>query len=594
MKNGLFKVLYKTTLICIVICTVSCKKIFDLKPTDQVDATNAYQNIYDANAAVIGIYGQLMTIADRYIVLNELRADLMSPTANADANLKALNTHSETTDNPWADPKPWYKIILSCNDAMYHFNDMLATGKLKPVDYQSRYSDIGTLRCWLYLQLGIQYGTIPYVTDPISNLTDLNDATKFPRVTLDQLIPKLAAFMNDPARYLAAYPATDPITGSASSALNTTLGDATIDAGTGNTALFFINKYAFLGDINLWAGNYNAASVAYKYLGEFGQTFNAVSSFQSFEKFKVCYDTYTITYNNASELQLNDSPTSGWREIFAEPTYTTNSDCEYVWRIPFNTSFAPANPLINLFSNQGGSYLLTASQAIINNWNSQVQTSGYPYDARGRLSVRTLNGQPVIMKHLYYYLDPNTFLPVNVTQKSGVFLLYRGTAIQQHFAESACNDNQLKVAYALLNVGIQSVFSTKPLPADVTNTEQSFLPPPYDFDARSGGPQGYHQDWYREVGTRTRAGLLPLPTSYYAAGADKTLLENAIIDDSARELAFEGYRWGDLVRIARRRGDPSFLANKVYNKLLLEGNPAAATVQAKLMDPNGWYMPFKL
>jgi hypothetical protein len=590
MKRFAFAPFYRAALVFALICTFSCKKVFDLKPTNQVDATNAYQNVYDANAAVIGIYGQLMTIADRYIVLNELRADLMSPTANADPNLKALNTHSETTDNPWADPKPWYTLILACNDAMYHFNDMLATGKLKPVDYQARYSDVGFLRCWLYLQIGIQYGTIPYVTDPLSNLTDLNDATKFPRITLAQLIPKLAAFVNDPVRYLDAYPTTDPITGSTASSLNTTVD-------TYGTNVFFIPKYVILGDINLWAGNYTAASTAYKYQMEYGWLRGGytAAAFSSYEEFKVTNDNFQTSYSNGSESQFVDaqSGSNSWRQIFSDPTITTNDRPEMMWRIPFSTTFAPVDPFINLFANNGGSYLLTASQAIINNWNSQVQNNGFPYDARGRVSVRTLNGQPVIMKQLYYYLDNTTFLPVSLIQKPGYWYLYRTSAMQNHFAESALNDNQVKVAYALLNVGIQTVFAPNPKPSDPTNTEQTFLPPPYDMDARSGGPQGYHQDWYRECGTRSRANLIPLPASVYLTN-DKITLENAVIDDNARELAFEGYRWGDLVRVALRRGDPSFLANKIYNKLLLEGNPAAATVQAKLMDPNGWYMPFKL
>jgi hypothetical protein len=241
---------------------------------------------------------------------------------------------------------------------------------------------------------------------------------------------------------------------------------------------------------------------------------------------------------------------------------------------------------------------------MIDNWNSQTQRNGFPFDPRGRVAVRTLNGQPVIMKQLYYYLDNNTFQPVNILNKPGYWLLYRTAALQQHWAEAACEDNQVKFGYALYNVGIHDVFSpylTNPITGatgipssfDPTNSEQTFLPPPYDIDARSGGAQNYHGAFYREVGTRTRANLVQSPISLYQNN-DKIGVENAIIDESARELSFEGYRWGDLVRVAHRRGDPSFLALKVYNKLVKEGNPAAGSALTKLMDPNGWYMPFKL
>lgn len=577
-------------LACSIIAAASCKKSLTEKPEDQVDVTNHYQNVFDANAAVIGIYGQFMGLADRYIVLNELRADLVSPTVNADIYLKQINEHSETADNPWADPRPWYRVIMSCNDAMYHFDDMYKTGKLKQNDYQQRYSDIGTLRCWLYLQLGIHFGTIPYVTDPISSIDDLKDTNKFPRITLDQLIPKLAAFMNDPNRYLEQYSTNDPITASAASSLNTTVDGYP-------TALFFINKYCFLGDINLWAGNYNLASKAYRYWADYGTRYGySDASFQRYEYFKVCYDAFNISYTNNSEDQLVDGQASGYRELFANPTNSTNLGAELQWRLPFNNSFQPKNPFVDLFSNQGGRYQLTVSKALMDNFNSQIQVNGFPYDARMKVAVRTINGQPVIAKQLYYYLNSTNFLPINALQQPGYWLLYRTSALQQHFAESALNDGQNKVAYALHNVGIKNMFnpyapSAPPSSYDVTNTEQTFLPPPYDFDARGGGPQNYHTTWYREVGTRTRANLMPLDTSYISK---KVLLEDAIIDDNARELCFEGYRWGDLVRIARRRNDPSFLANKVYQKLVKEGNPAAGAVQAKLMNQSGWFMPFKL
>jgi len=604
MKKISFKRIYKTALICGLITVSSCKNAFDVKPSGAVDATNAYQNVYDANSAVIGIYGQFLGLADRYIVLNELRADLVSPTANADVYLNQLNTHSETTDNPWADPKPWFKVILSINDAMYHFDDMLKTGKLKPVDYQQRYSDLGVLRAFLYLQVAAQYGTVPYITDPLSNISDLNDATKFPRLTIDQLLPKLAAFVNDPARNLENYAGTDPITGSTAGALLTAVTDGAAyygGAGAGNSQYYFVPKYIIAGDINLWAGNYNQASIDYKYLMEYGaQRGGYTDAAQSkYTQFKVTGSDFAIVYDQNGVLTDSNigGTTNNYREIFGMTSGSpTNTADEFHWRIPFNPA-DNIDPLIDLFANNGsGKYLLAPSQAIINNFNSQVQTNGYNFDGRSKVAIRTINAQPVIAKHIYYYLDPNTFQPINPIQKLGVWLIYRTSALQNHFAESALNDGQNRVAYSLYDRGIQRMFNplSPNVPGgtvDITNTEQSFLPPPYDFDARSGGPQGYHFDWYREIGTRTRAGLVSSPLSLMN---DKIGLENAIIDENARELCFEGYRWTDLVRIARRRGDPAFLADKIYNKLVLEGNPAAAAVRAKLMDPNGWYMPFKL
>jgi hypothetical protein len=261
----------------------------------------------------------------------------------------------------------------------------------------------------------------------------------------------------------------------------------------------------------------------------------------------------------------------------------------------------PVAPFINLVSNPGVSYQLTASQLAMDNWNSQVQTNGFPYDGRGRQSVRTVNGQSVIMKQLYYYVDPITFLPTNIFQKQGRWLIYRGATNMAHFAEAACNDPLAgpKLAYALTNVGVQRVYdgawpaaaTSTSVPADHTNINQTKLGAPYDLDARQGETPYFRSQWYRARGSRTRANL---PALSATLASDKLGMESAIVDEAGLELAFEGNRWSDLVRVALRRGDPSFLADKVYQKLLRDGNPNAIAVRAKLMTPANWYMPFKL
>src|SRR5690606_19739692 len=115
--------------------------------------------------------------------------------------------------------------------------------------------------------------------------------------------------------------------------------------------------------------------------------------------------------------------------------------------------------------------------------------------------------------------------------------------------------------------------------------------------------------WYRNVGVRGRAMLpaIDFPGVKFGPGTANNYgsmmveynvpiedLEDKIIEEAALELAFEGGRWSDLVRIARRRNDASFLANKVYEKLNKANNPKAAQVRAKLMDMNNWYLPFKI
>ena len=64
-------------------------------------------------------------------------------------------------------------------------------------------------------------------------------------------------------------------------------------------------------------------------------------------------------------------------------------------------------------------------------------------------------------------------------------------------------------------------------------------------------------------------------------------VEDKIVEELALETAFEGNRFQDLMRIAVRRNDPSYLAKKVAAKH--SGNESA--IEAKLQDMNNWYLP---
>src|SRR5690606_20251082 len=74
-------------------------------------------------------------------------------------------------------------------------------------------------------------------------------------------------------------------------------------------------------------------------------------------------------------------------------------------------------------------------------------------------------------------------------------------------------------------------------------------------------------------------------------------MEDLLIEEAALELAFEGNRWQDLLRIALRRKatQPNYLADKIAAKFEAKGDGAGATaVRAKLANEANWYLPFKM
>jgi hypothetical protein len=573
----------------VVICLsfISCSKTFDIEPKSAISSDQMYRNIFDADAAVIGIYGKFLNVLDRYIILNELRADLADITPNADEYLVQLSTHSVTENNPYADPRPFYEVILNCNDALKNFDIMLAEHKMDQEQYNQRYSDIGALRTWLYLQMGIQYGTIPYVTDPLENINDLNDESKFPKIGFNELLDVLISTMES-LPYKMPYP-----TGST---LRTTVD-------TYSTEKIFINKNCLLGDLYLWKGDWTSAATAYREVIRIGEVPRQTNEEQYLEYYKLAY-TGDINGNN-------------WINIFSRPFGERYSNYEIMWNIPYDKNFNPKDPFIDLFSTSA-SYLIKPSDLSINNWNAQFRNDngalpGTPGDRRGlNFSYKMVGNQPEINKYTYNY---NPLLPF---ETNGKIILYRGANLYLRFAEAANHDRRHRIAFSFLNNGIVANFDNNPGAGnsrDVTNTQQTrdettraLEVPPYYFDARVGDYPQFRNTWYRNTGIRSRVSTMNvmvdsslyfnmtvIPRLFTDEENLTIALEDLLIAESGLETAFEGNRWGDLLRIALRRQatDPNYLADKIGAKFDAAHSAEAAAVRAKLANPANWYLPFR-
>jgi len=553
------KILNRGLCICIlVVFCISCKKLIDVDAQDVVEEKNMYQNVYDADAAILGLYGTFLQLAEQHVVLNELRADLLTVTNNADENLREIENHDEQQANPYIDPKPYYKVILNCNDILYHFNVMLRNKNLLQADYDVRYADVASIRSWVYLQLGIQYGKVPYITSNLSSVDELKqvmNSSQYQAISFDALLDSLIT-VQEKLAYQLPYPAgTSLIT--------------TVDGYT--TTKFFINKQVMLGQLYLWRGkgdDYHKAATAFKSVMESGGTGDFFTyrmtgaSKADNNDLAVSY----IRYQEVNENSLVNNNSQGWRSIFARDEDNL-FDYEWVWYLPYNSLFKPENPFLKLFSSTMGSYLLKPSQAAIDNWNSKTQKNNFSYDARGpKFSYNMINGQPEIMKYQY-------------STTSEKWFLYRAAALHLDFAEAANRDGYHAIANAILNQGIQPSLGN-------TLVDQGA---PYIFDARKSSNPSIAGDWYLNAGVRGRANLYNAPVT----GDSATAIEDNITNERALELAFEGERWSDLLRIALRRNDPEYLADKIYNKLLRQNNANAATVRAKLLNKDNWYLPFK-
>lgn len=569
MNKNISTAFSKFILLGLCICTLlSCKKAFDLQPEDALEASQTYRNVYDADAAILGIYGKFVGLADKYILLNELRGDLLDVTTNANAYLKQLGTQTVTADNPYADPKPFYEVILNCNDALKNFNIMRQNKVLDNNQYYQRYTDILFLRSWLYLQLGIHYGSVPYVTDALANIEDIKDESKFQKISFDDLLSRLIRDTEaTPKEFL------NQNTSAASPTLILPMDTYIIKDGVFK---FFIHRRSFLGDLNLWKGEYLKAASYYKDVMETG-TNQSTNADQQVDIF----DTYRVSDDNSTDHSLKTTAViNPWSNIFAAPLADRIANWERMWTLPLTGTFSPGNPLLSLFS-VSGNYLVKPSTLSINNWNSQIRTDGSFTDRRGlNMSYRLNVNQPEVLKFTKNY---STNLPF---EKTGMWVVYRAAVMHLRFAEAANRLDRSALAGALINNGIFGTFGTKSTYNGVADIY------PFNFDGTT--TTAFRGNWYRNSGIRGRAVNQNVTIDPANALIDT---EDKIIQEEALETAYEGYRWQDLLRIALRRQatDPNYLANKIAAKFEVAGDySAAAAVRARLADKNNWYLPFKM
>lgn len=116
-------------------------------------------------------------------------------------------------------------------------------------------------------------------------------------------------------------------------------------------------------------------------------------------------------------------------------------------------------------------------------------------------------------------------------------------------------------------------------PSDDDRTRDSVMNRFYNFDVN------VKSKW---AGYPGRLNYYAVDAAAYEAYQQQLIeaVEELILDEMGMELCFEGNRFNDLVRIAERRNDPSFLATKVANR----SGELNSELYGKLMNKQNWFL----
>ena len=222
----------------VAVALTSCA---DMLETDselvEYEKDNTLNHPTDSVYSVMGIINKMQVIADRSVLLGEVRGDLVSTTEAASADLKRLANFDFTQDNKYNQVSDYYAVINNCNYYLAHIDTTLQ--RRGRILFQREYAAVKAFRAWTYLELVKAYGSVPLVTTPMMTEREANDALNITPSNIKQV----CQYFIDDLKPLVEVEVPD----------FGTIGDyKSVD--------FFLPIKALLGDLYLWSEQYNDAA----------------------------------------------------------------------------------------------------------------------------------------------------------------------------------------------------------------------------------------------------------------------------------------------------------------------------------------------
>ena len=564
----------------------SCEKFFSQESDHVIYADNDHLNApVDTMYSVVGIMDKMQLLADRTVLLGELRGDLVELTKYAPANVRQIFEFNVDNDNIYNTPRDYYAVINNCNYFIENA-DIAQKNNRNEYVFMREYAAVKAFRAWTYLQLALNYGHARYVTKPILTKQDADAEESYPLLDIPTLCDNLIADLQPLVPlYANDYPQYGSIQG--------------VD-----TRLAYFPLYIMLGELNLWAGHYREAALNYyKYLS----TRNGTNS---------AYPTGIDRLQWADGQNIpNNWRYSGAGRLSVSQYYSNNA--ELITMIPISNEYdSVPNPYYNqlrpLFnSRQDNDYhvsivpsvaLQNLSEAqdycIVSVSTSQNDTVYAPHGLEDNMSgdlrlfdswARIPNYPGVNNERVQYQLiEKHLYRNVNIWRRQMVYL---------RMAEALNRAGYPRFAFKILEEGVNNINIGTDVLAYYTTPSDSAYIKQFDFPQQSYTVKG-QTNAYNTQGIHSRGSGDTRANQYYKfpefASGDTLQqqidsIEVLLVNEGALEMAFEGHRFYDLMRVALRRNDPSFLANRVARR----NGTVDAALQTKLLNKDSWYINWK-
>lgn len=541
-------------------CTEADSDLVSFADDNTLDTPN------DTVHSVIGIVNKLQKIADRTVLLGELRGDLTALTANATLDLQAIANFTADASNPYNNARDYYAVIQNCNYFLANADTTLVKQGRRV--FEKEVGVVKAYRAWTYLQLAINYGSVPFYTQPLLAEKDTNPKD-FPFYTVEQMAD---FFVADLASYQDMdYPSYGGI-------------------GNLSSSKFYIPVRVILGDLCLWAGRYREAAKYYHDFltkqGDIHPTYANSVSWMDLE-FNSIMDSYASQFSADNsgtlsfipmETRLYDGTVSRLQDIF-----NSTAENNYYYQATHSAAYRELS--------QRQQYTLVFQDPVTLLPDTIYASDTIHYDndlLRGDLrlnSIYQLRNMPTASTtqsslrqtcQKYRLSGNNDYLSYVV--------LYRVQYIYLRFAEALNRAGFPQAAFAVLKYGLWKDNIEKYIPL-AERDEAGDLLSFNQYTFLRENTLGIHS---RGSGDSNADSTYVIPT--LATKADTILyVEDRICDEMALETAAEGQRFPDLMRLALHRNNPTFLAAKVAAR-----NGATDTdLYTRLSDKKNWYLPLE-
>lgn len=180
------KILYTIIAAAGIFGASSCSDMMDTESTSFVSDPEI--NLpSDSVFYTFGIMQAMQQLADQYYLQNELRGDLVQPTNVATTDVRNMAMFNAGAENKYDSVYQYYKVINNCNYYLAKRDTTLEAAGVKIAI--NEYLAVAAFRAWTYLQMTTQYGNVPYVTNPVTTLSDVNsynNTTDYRQILQDQ------------------------------------------------------------------------------------------------------------------------------------------------------------------------------------------------------------------------------------------------------------------------------------------------------------------------------------------------------------------------------------------------------------------------